>query len=182
MNLTGLRQESGTGSVVHGGNPLMDEDAIDFVVAAWLEDGQWQVSSLPRRTALSTATLTEALTAQPSEGSVLGLLSIAEDFFIVARMDGAKPRFLLSDVSAAADWPLAADILDGLGLPIPEDEDLDELMPAGDLTLLADLGMSGAEFAILTEDVDLYPDEVLSAVAGRLGFGDQFEELLDAPA
>ena len=55
-------------------------------------------------------------------------------------------------------------------------------MPAGDLTLLADLGMSGAEFAILSEDVDLYPDEVLSAVAGRLGFGDQFEALLDAPA
>lgn len=159
----------------------MDEDAIDFVISAWLEDGQWQVTRLPRRTGISVATLTEALSAQPSEGSVLGFLSIAEDFFVVVRMDGAKPRFLLSDVSAAADWPLAADILDGLGLPMPEDDDLDELTPAGDLTLLADLGMSGAEFAILSEDVELYPDEVLSAVATRLGFNDQFDELLDAP-
>lgn len=160
----------------------MDEDAIDFVISAWLEDGQWQVSRLPRRTGISLAALAEALSAQPSEGSVIGFLCVSEDFFVIVRMDGAKPRFLLSDVSAAEDWSIAAEILDGLDLPMPEDDELDELTPAGDLTLLADLGMSGAEFAILAEDLDMYPDEVLSAVASRLGLGDQFDSLLDSPA
>ena len=181
MNLTELPTQVGMGPVAVGGNPLMDEDTIDFVISAWLEDGQWQVTRLPRRTGISVAALTEALSAQPSEGSVIGFLAVSEDFFVIVRMDGAKPRFLLSDVSAAEDWSIAADILDGLELPMPEDDELDELTPAGDLTLLADLGMSGSEFAILAEDLDLYPDEVLTTVAGRLGFGEQFESLLDPP-
>ncbi len=160
----------------------MNEDAIDFVIAAWLEDGQWQVSRLPNRTGVSVRALTEALSAQPSEGSVIGFVCVSEDFFVIVRMDGAKPRFLLSDVSAAEDWSLAAEILDDLDLPMPEEDELDESAPAGDLTLLADLGMSGSEFAILTEDVDLYPDEIISTVAGRMGLRAQFDQLLDAPA
>lgn len=159
----------------------MDENDIDFVISAWREDGQWQVTRLPKRTAVSASALTEALRAHHSEGSVIGLVSVDEDFFIVARMDGATPRWLLSDASAAADFSLAADILDSLDIPMPEDEDLDDVTPAGDVTLLADLGMSGSEFAILAENVDFYPDEVLLTVANRLGFGDLFESLIDPP-
>ncbi|MFA7266532.1 MAG: tRNA adenosine deaminase-associated protein [Candidatus Nanopelagicales bacterium] len=157
----------------------MDEDTIDFVISAWLEDGQWQVTRLPRRTGISVAALTEALSAQPSEGSVIGFLAVSEDFFVIVRMDGAKPRFLLSDVSAAEDWSIAEEILDSLEMPMPEEDEFDELTPAGDLTLLADLGMPASEFALLAGDLDMYPDEVLSAVSVRLGFGDQFESLLD---
>ncbi len=160
----------------------MDEDAIDFVVAAWLEDGQWQVSRLPRRTGLSQRTLIGALSAHPADNGVIGLVSVAEDFFIVARTDRRESRYLLSDVAAALDWPLAAEVLDELDLPLPEDEDLDELTPAGDLTLLRDLGMSGSELAILSEDEELYPDEVLSAIARRLGFGNKYESLFEARA
>lgn len=159
----------------------MDENDIDFVISAWREDGQWQVTRLPKRTAVSASALTEALRAHHSEGSVIGLVSVDEDFFIVARMDGANPRWLLSDASAAADFSLAADILDSLDIPMPEDEDLDDVTPAGDVTLLADLGMSGSEFAILAENVDFYPDEVLLTVANRLGFGDLFESLIEPP-
>jgi putative tRNA adenosine deaminase-associated protein len=157
----------------------MDEDAIDFVVAAWREDGDWQVSRLPRRTGVDRESLIAALSAHPADNGVLGLVSVAEDFFVIARTDRVDSRFLLSDVAAALDWPLATDVMDALGLPLPDDEDLDELTPAGDLTLLADLGMSASELSILSEDIDLYPDEVLAAVANRLGFGAQFESLFD---
>ena len=32
------------------------------------------------------------------------------------------------------------------------------------------------ELGLLLDDVDLYPDEILSDVARRLGFGEQFDD------
>jgi putative tRNA adenosine deaminase-associated protein len=142
----------------------MDEDAIDFVVAAWREDGHWQVSRLPQRTGVDNHSLISALSAHPADNGVVGLVSVAEDFFVVARTNRNEARFLLSDVSAALDWPLASQILEEMQLPLPDEDDLelDEPTPAGDLTLLQDLGMGSSELAILSEDVELYPDEVLT--------------------
>ena len=45
-----------------------------------------------------------------------------------------------------------------------------------DLDLLGDLGMSAMDMGVLLDDVDLYPDEMLSDVARRLGFGQKFDE------
>jgi len=161
----------------------MDEDAIDFVVAAWREDGQWQLSRLPSRTGLNHRSLIAALSAHPADNGVVGLVSVAEDFFVVARTDRREARFLLSDVAAALDWPLASQVLEEMGMELPDDDDdLDELTPAGDLTLLADLGMGASELAMLCEDDELYPDEVLTAVATRLGFGPQFDVLFEVHA
>jgi putative tRNA adenosine deaminase-associated protein len=50
--------------------------------------------------------------------------------------------------------------------------------PAGDLDIVGDLGMQAMELGLLCDDRDLYPDEVLSDVARRLGFGDDFEALV----
>ncbi len=157
----------------------MDDDAVDFVIAAWREEGRWRVEVLPPRSGASIHMLIESLRAHASDGGVLGLVSIAEDFFVIVRVHGRHARFLLSDVGAAADWSLAADVVEHLGIPTPDDEELEELTPAGDLTIVADWGMSGAEIAILSEDIDLYPDEVLSSIASRLGFGDLFDAALD---
>jgi hypothetical protein len=35
------------------------------------------------------------------------------------------------------------------------------------------------ELAVLCDDAELFPDEQLEAIAGRLGFGEQFAELLE---
>jgi hypothetical protein len=35
------------------------------------------------------------------------------------------------------------------------------------------------EMAALCDDAELFPDEQLEAIAGRLGFGDQFAQLLE---
>ncbi len=44
-------------------------------------------------------------------------------------------------------------------------------MPAGDLDILGDLGLHAMDMGVLLDDDELYPDEVLSDVARRLGFG-----------
>ena len=156
----------------------MSEDNVDFAVVAYREEGAWQVQPLPRRVAAGDLDpLVLALRPWPSESGSLGLVSIDEDFFLLVRVQGRDVRVLLSDVTAAADWPLAAAAMDLLDLPEPGDDE--DPQPAGQLDIFADLGMSAMDLALLCDDRDLYPDEVLSDVAHRLGFGPQFEGALE---
>jgi len=157
----------------------MADDEIDFVLAAWQEEGRWRVESLPQRTGESITSFVESLAAQPSDGGVLGMLSVSEEFFVLARVHGQSRRFLLSDVTAAADWSVASEALDLLGIDWIDDEEGDAIVPAGDLAIVADWGMPEADVSMLSEDIDLYPDEVLGAIATKLGFGEQFEIALD---
>ena len=90
------------------------------------------------------------------------------------RVAGPSVRILLSDITAAEEWELASSAVDELGLPEPEDED--EQAPAGDLDILGDLGMGAMDMGVLLDDFDLYPDEMLSDVARRLGFGALFDQ------
>jgi putative tRNA adenosine deaminase-associated protein len=62
-------------------------------------------------------------------------------------------------------------------LPIPEEDE--EPGPVGHLAILADLGLSEMEMTALCDDEELFPDEQLEAIAARLGFGEEFAELLD---
>lgn len=152
--------------------------AIDFAIVAYLEDGRWQVSSLPKRTAVDLNTLLHSLRQQPGETGTLGLVSIDDDFFLLARAGGHPPRILLSDVTAAAEWPIARQVLEHLELPSFDDEE-DELQPAGDLGIVEDLGMGPMDMGMLCDDDDLYPDQMLAEVAARLGFGPEFRDAVD---
>ena len=51
--------------------------------------------------------------------------------------------------------------------------------PAGDLAILADLGLSAADMGELLDDFDLLPEDVLAEIAEVVGFGDEFDEYLD---
>ena len=44
---------------------------------------------------------------------------------------------------------------------------------------MADLGVNSMELSALCDDAELFPDEQLEAIASRLGFADQFAELLE---
>ena len=102
------------------------------------------------------------------------LIAIDEEFFLIVRVAGASTRVLLSDFTAADEWELASSAIDFLGLPPPEDDD--EQLPAGDLGLLDDLGMAAMDMGVLLDDFDLYPDEMLSDITRRLGFGKLFDD------
>lgn len=149
-------------------------DAVDFAIAAYREEGIWQVQELAADLVVDVDTLRHALRRFPGDHGAVGLVAIDEDFFVIVRVAGADTRLLLSDVTAADEWELASSIIDFLGLPMPEDDDEQE--PAGDLSLLADLGVNAMDLGILLDDLDLYPDEMLSQVARRLGFGQLFDD------
>jgi len=156
----------------------VDDAAVDFAVAAWREDGLWQAELLPPRTGETLESLVNALRAQPGEGGVLGLVSVAEEFFLLVRVLGEEVRLLLSDVYAAEEWPLGLDALDRLGIPSPEDDESEEPQPAGDLRIVEDFGVGPVEIELLLDDEEMWPDEQLATIAARLGFGEQFDAAL----
>jgi len=149
-------------------------DGVDFALAAYREEGVWQLQELAHDVIADVGTLTHALRRFPGDGGALGMVAVDEDFFVVVRVAGASTRVLLSDITAADEWELAASAIDHLGLPPPDDDDAQ--VPAGDLDLLGDLGMPAMDMGVLLDDFDLYPDEMLSDVARRLGFGALFDE------
>ena len=151
-------------------------DGIDFAVAAYREEGVWQVQELAHDVLADLDTLAHALRRFPGDGGAVGLIAVDEDFFLIVRVAGANTRVLLSDVTAADEWELASSALEFLNLPLPEDED--EQVPAGDLDLLGDMGMHAMDMAVLIDDFELYPDEMLSDIARRLGFGPLFDEVV----
>ena len=149
-------------------------DAVDFALAAYREEGAWQVAELTHDHVEDVATLASALRRFPGDHGAVGLVAIDEDFFVVVRVAGQQTRVLLSDVTAASEWELAASVVEFLHLPLPDDEDEPEA--AGDLELLGDLGLNAMDLAALLDDEDLYPDEILSDVARQLGFGELFDD------
>ena len=150
-------------------------DAVDYALAVFRSQGTWQIEELAETALASMETLATGLRRFAADVGALGIVAVDEDFFILVRVDPRQTRVLLSDVTAADEWELAESVLEFLGLPGPEDE---EDGPAGDLGLLADLGMHPVDMAVLLDDVELYPDEMLSDIANRLGFGPEFDEAI----
>ena len=151
-------------------------NAVDFAVVAYRDEGDWSVAELPGRALDDVDTITQELRRYPGENGALALISVDEDFVLLVRAQGALVRVLLSDATAATDWALARSAVVHLGVHVGVDDDQ---APAGDLGIVADMGFSAAEMGALLDDYDLYPEEVLSEVARRVGFGEKFDEILD---
>ena len=152
----------------------MAEDDVDFVIAAYRDEGARTVVELPARLGEDFAGLTAPKTRFPSDVGVLALTSVNDDFFVIVRRSGDHLRALLSDSTAAWDWSIAADVADLVDAADPTED----AFPVGDLEIISDLGVASVELGLLCEDDDLFPDEALADVADRLGFGDQFEAIV----
>lgn len=140
----------------------------------------WQVGLLPEALADDLEALVAAVRQQPDEAEPFALVDVADEFFVVVRVQLGRVRLLLSDVTAAVEWDLAAQVLEALDIPVPADDELAEVWPAGDLGVFADLGLDEMELGAILSDVDAYADEMLSALARRLGFADAYERVVDA--
>ncbi|GAB3210744.1 tRNA adenosine deaminase-associated protein [Marinactinospora thermotolerans] len=158
-----------------------DDGSNDFAAVAYREEEYWDVDVLPVALTHDLKGLLHALRQQPSISGAIGLVAVGDDFFIIARVYGRDDVSLfLSDVTASVDWQIARSVLEYLDIDVPEDEDLDQVLPAGDLSILADLGLDEMELGALAGDLDLYPDEVLASISERLGFQQAFQRALDA--
>ncbi|GAB3990724.1 tRNA adenosine deaminase-associated protein [Nocardioides marmoraquaticus] len=147
-------------------------DEVELAVVAHRVRGRWRLDDLPDRALLDVAALERELQAYAA--SAVALLSVGEDFAVIAR-PGDPVRLVLSDLTAATEWSLARSVAERLGLEVGDD---DEPEAAGDLGLLVDLGLSADDLAALVDD-ESHPDDLLVGVADELGFADELEDALD---
>ena len=120
-----------------------------------------------------------ALRQQPSIGGTIGFAGDGDDFWLAVRVIGEDVSLFLSDLTAAVDYPLARQVLEALDIPVPSDNELDQVLPAGDLSIFADLGLEEMELGAIAADLDLYPEDAVAGIAERLRFGEAVEQALD---
>ncbi len=161
---------------------MTEVTSSDFCIAIYREDDAWEAEALPVAVTEDLDAIIHALRQLPSIGGVLGLIAVGDDFFVIARVLGGQVSLFVSDLTASVDWDLARQVLEYLDIDVPYDEDLDQVLPAGDLSVLSDLGVDEMELCALSGDLDLFPDDVLASLARRIGFGQAFERAVDAAA
>ena len=147
-----------------------------FAIAVTREESTWRCALMAPEVLDDLDGVITALRRVATTGPVFGMLSVDDEFFVVVRPVPGGASLLLSDAAAGLDYDIAADVLDLLQVPVPEDDDVDDddAWPEGDLALLADLGLPEQEMQLIVDDVELYPDEQLALIAQRCGFGDAF--------
>jgi putative tRNA adenosine deaminase-associated protein len=159
---------------------MTDVNGGNVAVIVYREDDAWDTEVLPVALTEDLGGLIHALRQQPSLGGTIGLAAVGDDFFVALRVLGGEVSVFLSDLTAAVDWPLARQVLDYLEIPVPGQEDLDQVLPAGEMSIFADLGVDEMDLGALSGDLDLFPDEALASIARRLGFGQALDRALDA--
>jgi len=160
--------------------PGQQTEVDAYAVIAFREEGTWQVGLLPDVLTDDLDGLIAAVRQQPGENGAFALVDVADEFFVVVRVQLGRVRLLLSDVTAAVAWDLAVQVLEHLDLDVPGDDDLEEVWPAGDLSIFADMGLDEIEMGAILADLDAYADEMLTLLARRLGFADAFERVVEA--
>ena len=155
----------------------MENESMEFALLAWRDDGQWRASQLSDDATTDIGVALDALRTQQVDGGAIAMLAVDDQFFILIRQIGSRMQMVLSDVMSALDYEIAAEVLELLDLELPEEDDADE--PAGDLNIFNDLGLDAMELQFICDDDEMFPDEQLEVIARRVGFGDQFVDLID---
>ena len=159
---------------------VTDVGDTDFAVIVYREEDQWEADALPAAVTADLDGFVQALRRQPSMGGTIGFAGIDDFFFVAVRVIGEDVSLFLSDLTAAVDYPLARQVLEALDIPVPADDDeLDQVLPAGDMSIFADLGLDEMELGTISSDLDLYPEDAVAHIAERLRFGDAVERALD---
>jgi putative tRNA adenosine deaminase-associated protein len=151
-----------------------------FAIAAFRDTDRWRCEPLPPAVLDDLRALVAALRGQPPEGGPFVVANVDDEFFLIARQDGPRISLLLSDLTAAVEYTLAEQVLDRLGEEPPEDDELDEVWPIGDLDLFTDLGLPEDEMEQVLDDLDAYPDEMLETIIGRIGMAAPYTSAIES--
>ncbi len=158
---------------------MTDASDTDFAIIVYREEDRWEADALPAAVIGDLDAFLQAMRRQPSIGGTIGFAGVGDDFFLVVRMYGDDVTMFLSDLTAAVDYPLARQVLEWLDIPVPADDELDQVLPAGDMSIFADLGLDEMELGAMSADLDLYPEDAVIGIADRLRFGDAVDRALD---
>ncbi len=163
--------------MAQAGQSSFDEDLVDFAVTVFQEDGRWAVVPLPLHVAADLDLFAGAVRQQLSEGPVLGLLGLGDEYFIALRLVGGREMLFISERSAAEEDAVARQVIERLG---PEPEAFEGSGPAGDEEIFADLGLDSFELRLacerLLDERALRLTELVAHLAGRIGFARQFTD------
>jgi putative tRNA adenosine deaminase-associated protein len=164
----------------HAGAMTMSEvSETDFAIIVYREEDHWEADVLPVAVTSDLDGFVQELRRQPSIGGTIGFAGVGDDFWLAVRVLGEDVSLFLSDLTAAVDYPLARQVLQALDIPVPSDDDLDQVLPAGELSIFADLGLEEMELGAVAADLDLYPEDAVAGIAERLHFGEAVERALD---
>ena len=153
------------------------EDDVDLVVALYREDGKAVAVPMDVDLANDLDELINQLGRLPGDSGADGWVSVAGEFFVICRVRGRTVEVLLSDVTAANDWPIARDVVDYLGEEMPDD---DEPAPLGDLGMYAASGLRQFELEAIATDYDEDSDVLLGRIAAKLKVKTEFERAVEA--
>src|SRR6478736_4793674 len=153
-------------------------DEIDFVVAAYREDGQVNVVGLNDDLANDLEELIVQLRRLPGDAGAIGFVSLVEEVFVAVRVRGRHVQVVLNDAAAALDWPIARDVIDLLSEELPDPDD--DAEPVGDLAMFADLGLSDFDLGAIVDNLDLSSDQALMEIADKINIGPQFRKVAEA--
>ena len=117
-----------------------------------------------------------------SEGLALLFVEEDDEYFAVVRVDGDRDaRTFISDVRAIDVFPLAARIMQDEVPVTPPDEEENSpppsITPAGDPTIVTDLGISSAQLVELCGEEGMLPADVITAICAKVGCADVLEEI-----
>jgi putative tRNA adenosine deaminase-associated protein len=166
---------------------MPEASETDFAIVVFREDDGWDADVLPVAVTDDLKGFIRVLRQQPSIAGTIGLAGIDDYFFVAIRVVGNQVSVLLSDIGAALDYPLAEQVLDYLEIPVPDEDDLDQVLPVGDLSIFADLGLDEMDLAAICSRLDFDSDDdpwdhvedAIESIAVRLGFGPAMERALD---
>src|ERR1700743_2322098 len=159
----------------------------DFAIVVFQEEAGGAAGALPVAVTDDLKGLIRVLRQQPSIAGTIGLAGIDDYFFVAIRVVGNQVSVLLSDIGAALDYPLAEQVLDYLEIPVPDEEDLDQVLPVGDFSIFADLGLDETDLAAICSRLDFDSDDdpwdhvedAGDPIAVRMGLGPAMERALD---
>ena len=158
------------------------EPDLCFAVTVTRNGTDWTVNSLKSCFSRIDDTI-EAVQRLGSENPTFAMLCVDDEYFIIVRPTPSRVHLLLSDATMAVDDNLASSVLDAMGAQTPEmtEEELDRLDPwaEGDLSILADLGLSEQVMSVICDDSELWASEQLLRIAAELGFESELAAAAD---
>ena len=141
-------------------------------------DGRWRVELLAADAGDELPALERAL-GDPGAGHWPAPFVVVVDsrlYFVVLRHGpGGMVRALISDATML-EWLLAAEVVERYGIAVDAEgafDDDETGWPGGDLDVFADDGLPAAELRPIVTADDLWADEMVAAIAARLGFADE---------
>jgi putative tRNA adenosine deaminase-associated protein len=149
-----------------------------FAVRVCPRDSRWQVELLAHDAGDELPVLERAL-GDPGEQGWPGPFVVVVDsrlYFVVLRHGpGGMVRALISDATMQ-EWVLAAEVVERYGIgvdPAASFDDDDSGWPGGDLGIFADDGLPADQLRLIVCADDLWADEMVLRIAGRLGFAEE---------